>query len=304
MKRWRWLGLVALMLPVFTQSCAESTEDDEEGRAGSPGETETGGAGGSADATPGSAGAPDTGAGAAAGSGGAGGSGATATAGAGGEPGGEDGGTPGSQGGEGGAPIGAGGAADEVGGAGGAGGEGTPIVSCEGLSLLENCSFELPVVQVGSFQLFNPGQEIAGWTVIGASGNVAPLSTTYVQAGLAWPALDGEQTLDLTGLTNTATGVSQAVETSAGERYSLSFWSGNVVAGGYGPTSTVQVLVDDVEILRSENVDGEGTRTLAWQNFTVEFEAAAEWTTIAFVNADPSGDNSNIIDNVTLTVAE
>lgn len=78
-----------------------------------------------------------------------------------------------------------------------------PSNGCEGQSLLVDCSFELPVVSVGGYQLFAVGTDFSGWTVTGAPGNVAPLSEAFASAGFVWSAHDGKQTLDLTGLSNT-----------------------------------------------------------------------------------------------------
>jgi hypothetical protein len=182
----------------------------------------------------------------------------------------------------------------------------TPAASgCDGTSMLVDCSFESPVVAVGGYQLFAVGAEFAGWTVIGAPGNVAPLSEAFTSAGFVWSAHDGHQTLDLTGLSNTATGVSQAVATAAGVKYNVSFWIGNVVdpGGSYGKQTSVNVLVDRVQIDAATNSDGAGLKSPAYKEFTVSFTATSSSTTIAFVNADPATDNSSIIDDITMTAA-
>ena len=180
-----------------------------------------------------------------------------------------------------------------------------PSGGCEGNSLLVDCSFESPVVSVGGYQLFTVGGDFSGWTVIGAPGNVAPLSEKFASAGFVWSAQDGKQTLDLTDLSNTATGVSQAVPTTAGSTYNLSFWIGNIVnpGGGYGTQTSVHVFVDGVQIDAVLNADGAGMSSPAYQEFTDSFTATSSSTTIAFVNADPSTDASSIIDDVTLIAA-
>ena len=176
---------------------------------------------------------------------------------------------------------------------------------CDGVSLLEDCGFELPVVAAGSYTLFAVGADISGWKVIGAPGNVAPLSTSYTSGGLTWPAHQGAQTLDLTGLTNSATGISQSVTTKLGHRYKLTFWVGNVVdpGGAFGTASTVEVLIDGHRVLTATNADGAGTRELVWKKFSVDFAAATASTAIQFLNADAATDNSNIIDDVVLVAA-
>lgn len=183
----------------------------------------------------------------------------------------------------------------------GQGGEGSFEGDCEDVSLLVNCGFEQPVAGTGSFQLFAKGQDLGGWLVIGATGNVNTIDTAFTEGGFSWPAQQGAQTLDLTGISNTATGVSQAVVTEPGEEYELSFWFGNVDPGGaYGSQSSVSVSIDGSEILKPTNAEGADTSTLAWRQFATTFTAAGASTTVAFVNADPSDDYSNIIDNVVL----
>jgi Protein of unknown function (DUF642) len=180
-----------------------------------------------------------------------------------------------------------------------------PSGGCEGNSLLVDCSFESPVVAVGGYQLFTVGGDFSGWTVIGAPGNVAPLSEAFASAGFVWAAQDGKQTLDLTGLSNTPTGVSQPVTTTAGRTYNLSFWIGNIVnpGGSYGTQTSVKVLVDGVQIDAAVNSDGAGLKSPAYEEFTDSFTATSSSTTVAFVNADPSSDNSSIIDDITLIAA-
>jgi hypothetical protein len=171
-----------------------------------------------------------------------------------------------------------------------------------GTSLLADCGFELPLVAVGGYTTFVSGTELSSWTVVGANGNVAPLSNSYSSLGISWSAHEGVQTLDLTGLSNSATGVSQSIATRSGQRYTLSFWVGNVVdpTGEYGTTSTVDVFVDDHRQLTATNSDGAGLGVLVWKQFTVAFTASTTPTNLAFVNADPVTDNSNIIDDIVL----
>lgn len=196
------------------------------------------------------------------------------------------------------------GATGGQGGAGGQGGEESvpPYAGdCSAVSLLVNCGFEAPVAAQGSFVLRSSGQQLDGWSVVGATGTVGTLNTSYTDSGLTWPAQEQSQTLDLSGTSNTATGVSQPLVTKVGTAYQLSFWSGNIShAGAYGTMSTVIVRLDDQELLRVTNSDGAGTTSLAWRQFAVTFTAAAASSTIAFINGDGVNDNSNVIDNVVL----
>ena len=161
------------------------------------------------------------------------------------------------------------------------------------------------MVAAGGFQLFAVDGHFPGWTVIGAAGNVAPLSTAYANGVFKWPAHEGNQTLDLTGLSNTATGVSQVVSTKSGTKYDLSFWVGNIVnpGGPWGTSSAVNVLVDGAQVVDAVNSDGAGATSLSWKQFSVQFTATSSSTTVAFVNGDPPTDETNIIDQVVLAAA-
>ncbi|HEY2105282.1 MAG TPA: DUF642 domain-containing protein [Candidatus Binataceae bacterium] len=169
---------------------------------------------------------------------------------------------------------------------------------------MTNGSFELPMVAPGSFTLASTGSStIPGWTVVGASGNVAVTSGTFAQNGYSFPAENGKQWLDLTGTSNTATGVSQTVTTVPGTSYSLSFWVGNVVDPGgiFGASSTVKVQVNGVNIFSATNSNGSGTMTMNWKRFGFSFFAFSTSTKITFINGDPASDTSNGLDGVLLS---
>jgi hypothetical protein len=123
-----------------------------------------------------------------------------------------------------------------------------------------------------------------------------------MQNGFTFEAEDGQQSLDLTGTSNTPTGVSQTVPTSVGAEYQLAFWVGNVVDpnGIFGVTSTIEVQIDGSAVYSAENSGGDGTMMLDWEEFSTVFTATSTSTTIAFINEDPSDDTSNFIDNVWL----
>jgi hypothetical protein len=173
-----------------------------------------------------------------------------------------------------------------------------------GGGLIVNGSFECPTVPVGGFLSYSRGQSFDGWTVVGASGSVSPLSGSYRSGSITWTAEDGKQTLDLTGDgSNTATGVQQTVSTSVGQTYTLTFWVGNIddPSAGWGTSSTVKIQINGSQVLSAVNSGGDaGATTLSWQKFQVQFTATTQSTDIAFINGDPSTDNSNILDNVTL----
>lgn len=171
------------------------------------------------------------------------------------------------------------------------------------VNLVLNGSFEAPVVPAASFTSFARGSSgITGWTVVGGIGtSVSVINRLYTSGGFSFPSQDGAQWLDLTGLVvNQVEGVQQTVPTTAGARYLLSFWIGNV-GPGYGTTSTVEVDVNGVSAGSFTN--STPATTLRWQQFSFSFTATGTSTTLAFLNKDPAGDNSNGLDNVSL-VAE
>ena len=168
--------------------------------------------------------------------------------------------------------------------------------------VVENGSFELPVVTVGGFTLFTLTTPLPGWQVVGAPGNVGVCSGSYAQGGLRFPAADGAQWMDLTGLTNTATGITQSIATSVGAHYTLGFQFGNIVNPGgiFGTTSSVEVSVNGQVVRTVTNALGAGQGVLVWQDVSVNFTASSASTTISFLNRDPGTDNSNGIDAVTV----
>jgi hypothetical protein len=176
--------------------------------------------------------------------------------------------------------------------------------SAYGANLIKNGSFEKPVVTAGSYELFSTGGTFTGWTVVGATGNVAVASGTAVESGFSFPAAGGAQWLDLTGASNTATGVQQTVATTPGAAYTLTFYVGNCddPGGPWGTTSTVNVLVDGTQIYTATNSKGAGQTKIVWRKFTTTITASSAHTTIAFINGDPPSDNSNGLDLVSLVV--
>jgi hypothetical protein len=162
--------------------------------------------------------------------------------------------------------------------------------------LVKNGSFEKPVVPDGSYQTFNTGDKFKNWTVVGDAGNVAIVSADFAYC-VALPAAKGAQFLDLTGTSNSATGVQTNVRTSPGSTYSVTFYVGNIVGGGNcGTTSTVNLVIDGVPIASFTNKKGGDQQV--WKKFSTEFTAQNATTTIAFMNGDPPDDTANGLDAV------
>jgi hypothetical protein len=175
-------------------------------------------------------------------------------------------------------------------------------------NLITNPSFEAtsPAVVAGTFGLFTPGSTgITGWTVVGNGGtDIGVTTTTFTQSGISFPAEDGLNWVDLTGLNtnNDTEGLQQAIATIIGDSYTLTFWVGNVDSPGtgFGVTSTVDVLANGTPLGAFTNSCTACTTTLNWMQFSRTFTASSTSTTLTFLNGDPSNDNSNGLDNVSL----
>jgi hypothetical protein len=168
-------------------------------------------------------------------------------------------------------------------------------------NIVTNGGFELPVVATGSYQAFSVGQHSSGWRVVGAPGNVAVISGAFQQSGLTFLAKAGKQWLDLTGVSNTSTGVAQTVRTVRGSNYRLTFSVGNVYdpGGVFGVTSTVEVLVNGAKVLTATNAH-RGGKVQVWENFGLTLRARSSSTTVEFLNDDPPSDSSNGLDAVAI----
>jgi Protein of unknown function (DUF642) len=176
-----------------------------------------------------------------------------------------------------------------------------PSTAWAATARIHNGGFESPIAAPGSFLVFGTGQTFAHWTVMGAPGNVGIVSGTFTQNGFSFPAKSGHQWLDLTGLSQSATGVEQTVATTPGLAYTLHFSIGNVnnPGGIFGTTSTVKVLLNGTQIGTATNSAG-GT-TQVWKSFKVHFTATSASSTIALVNGDPPNDTNDGLDAVKLS---
>jgi Protein of unknown function (DUF642) len=167
-------------------------------------------------------------------------------------------------------------------------------------NLIQNGSFEQPIVPSGSFTLFSTGQTFAHWKVVGVSGNVGVVSGAFLYGGDSFPAGCGQQWLDLTGTSNSATGVAQKIETVKGTNYLLSFKVGNAVGVGGSTSSTVKVHLDGKLIFSAKNSRGKGVMHQVWEAFHTSFKAPSAETTLSFINGDPPTDTDNGLDCVSL----
>ena len=181
----------------------------------------------------------------------------------------------------------------------------TLVLPARADNLIVNKSFETPVVPDGTYQNFNTGDHFKGWTVVGAPGSVAIVNDDFTYCGHTFPAASGAQFVDLTGTSDTATGLQQTIKTTPGSTYSLTFFIGNVydTAGNCGTTSTVSVLIDGTPVASFTNKDGKNSTQLVWRKFSTDFVAQNPKTTIALINGDPPPDTANGLDAVSVKLA-
>jgi hypothetical protein len=176
------------------------------------------------------------------------------------------------------------------------------LVDPFGTNLINNGSFERPVVPVGGFLVFSGGMSFSGHWKVGG-GSIDIVSTTFSQNGFTFPAKCGVQWLNLAGNGQTYTEIDRRIETAPpGGQYTLTFAVGNVVnpGGPFGTTSTVLVLVNGALKFTATNSNGSGQTKQVWKSFSVPITAQYATTEISFWNNDPSGDTDNGLDCVKL----
>ena len=170
-------------------------------------------------------------------------------------------------------------------------------------NLISNGSFEEPVVPVGSFSDFPAGSmALTGWTVVGIDSAV--VSTSFKQLGITFNAEQGNQWIDLSGITSTAqsSGVSQTIATTIGDAYLLTFYVGSTTDAGHTTffPSTVDLSIDGGARVHYTNTDTPPTTFVDWKLFTVDFMATTSMTNLQFLNGDASNNNVTALDNIQL----
>ena len=88
------------------------------------------------------------------------------------------------------------------------------------------------------------------------------------------------------------------------QKYTLTFFVGNVSDPGgiFGTTSTVNVLVNGVQVFTATNSISSKKAKFeqVWKKFKTTITASSSTTAIAFMNGDPSNDTLNGLDEVRL----
>ena len=170
-------------------------------------------------------------------------------------------------------------------------------------NLITNGSFEEPVVPVGGFTNFLAGSTaITGWTVVGVDSSV--VSTSFKQLGITFNAEQGNQWIDLAGVTSNSmsSGVSQTVATTIGDSYLLTFYVGSTTDAGHTTffPSTVDLSIDGGARVHYTNTDTPPTTFVDWKLFTVDFMATSSTTNLQFLNGDASNNFVTALDNIQL----
>jgi hypothetical protein len=163
---------------------------------------------------------------------------------------------------------------------------GTEVSAAE---LITNGSFESPTVPIGGFtSYFGGSTAIPGWTVIALPiDNVTLFNTSYVAGNIPFPALHGNQWLDLSGTSEVRfTGVQQTISTTPGQIYDLSFYVGNIRDLNFGVSSTVHVVQDNNPGTIITAINDSFGDIWDWKFFTSSFVASGLTTTLSFVNDD------------------
>jgi hypothetical protein len=171
-------------------------------------------------------------------------------------------------------------------------------------NLIADPGFEDPSPPNSSYAVYNPGQAIGPWKVVGTSGNVAFTNTNDV-GYVHFQAHSGQGFVDLTGNCDCGapSGIEQRVSTTPGKTYYLTFWGSNTYLdwAGAGTTSRVKVFVGPTKIFTSFNKGGKGLDSQVWKKFSASFVATGPESKIRFINGDPNRDIMNGIDDIRLT---
>lgn len=167
-------------------------------------------------------------------------------------------------------------------------------------AFIVNGSFEDPVVAVGGFTNFAAGSTaITGWTVVGVDSAVT--SGTFTQNGITFQAQDGNQWLDMAGITSNSmsSGVTQDVTTIIGGNYLLSFYVGSASDDRFFFPSTIDLSINGGPRVSYTNPNAPNNM-LDWKLFTVGITATSTTTNITFFNGSAPNNFLGGLDNVSL----
>lgn len=187
---------------------------------------------------------------------------------------------------------------------------------CEpGVELIENGSFEEPVVTHNAgWDVFPSGTTGLAWLVEWVSGIVGPNPALLeFHAGVnSWNPDDGEQYAELDGDTEgpdgstngeeASTRISQIIPTVPGETYAVSF----AFSPRPGEDENENVLKVFWNGSEEDEVSADGTSNgnTHWETYTYAFEADSWSTELAFEDAGVSNSLGTFIDNVSVMCQE
>jgi len=172
-------------------------------------------------------------------------------------------------------------------------------------NLIVNGDFEARAISPAGFLLAGDGADIGGWRVVGPARNsVALFDTDRTEPNIRFEAQSGRTSLDITGGGNTGltSGITQTVDTIAGQVYRLSFWVGNADGSGngnYTRPSTVMLQINEGALRAFTNAEVT-FHEVNWLLESFTFTASNAHTTISFFNGTPIGDAYAGLDNVRL----
>jgi hypothetical protein len=176
-------------------------------------------------------------------------------------------------------------------------------------SLIGDGGFESPAVPAGSYTVFSVGQKIGTWTVVGddtSSQAVSVMSGSFVSDGIGFNARNGKQYFNfgIPGFNGgTFKGIEQEVTTVPGSKYSLSFWLGAVYdPEGQGAITRVDVYVNGYLLTSAIQPGKINSISQKWNQFSAQFTAATDKTTIAFI-CPGQPPNNDALDDVQLVIA-
>ncbi|MFF3551948.1 choice-of-anchor C family protein [Streptomyces tsukubensis] len=167
-------------------------------------------------------------------------------------------------------------------------GAGSATAAPPPVSRFHDGSFEYPRAPANLFTPYFPGQDIGPWSVtLGA--------VDLIGAG-TWQAAEGEQSIDLNGIS----AVSQTFTTTPGTTYTVTYSLAGNPTNADPAVKTGKVLVDGQDFQNfSFDVTGKTYAAMGYVNRGFTFVANAATTTVAFVSTTgPTAANGPVIDNV------
>lgn len=153
---------------------------------------------------------------------------------------------------------------------------------------IKDNSFETPALASGAQQIFNVGDKIGPWKVVG-EGDVQLIGPDSTVDGLSLQAKNGLQFVNLAGDQRLQSGIEQTFKTVPGTQYILWFRIGAIVDRdqGFLKSSTVDLDIDgqprgNFTVFTS----GSDSSKITWGRVGAVFTAENDTTTIDFFNGD------------------